>query len=168
MDHFKLDRSQLAEGALASLTVVVPFDPSRDLRAQLVAIFPRLAVEQILPQEREERLHRRVVTGGGDPAHRSAQAMPAQCLGVGPASKLTTPIAVDHTSCNVASTADRVLQSSNGEVAGHPWSHRIADDAVAEHVLDRAQVELALTGGMLGDVGQPQLVRSIGSEMALH
>jgi len=31
--------------------------------------------------------------------------------------------------------------------------------------LDRAQVELALTGGVLGDVGEPDLVRRGGGEL---
>ena len=38
----------------------------------------------------------------------------------------------------------------------------VADDLVGVAVLDRAQVELALTGGVLGDVSEPDLVRCRG------
>jgi hypothetical protein len=37
---------------------------------------------------------------------------------------------------------------------------------IAARVLDRALVELALLGGVLGDVGQPQLVRRLRAEVA--
>ena len=47
-------------------------------------------------------------------------------------------------------------------------SMRVADDPVGEHVLDRAEVELALAGVVLGDVGQPQLVRRVGGEVAVR
>src|SRR3954447_23610293 len=36
-----------------------------------------------------------------------------------------------------------------------------------EHVLDRTQVDLPLAGGVLGNVGQPQLVRRGSGEAAL-
>jgi hypothetical protein len=37
---------------------------------------------------------------------------------------------------------------------------------VGVDVLDRAEVELDLTGPMLGDVGRPQLVGGVGDEIA--
>jgi hypothetical protein len=44
----------------------------------------------------------------------------------------------------------------------------IANDAVGEHGFDRANTELALTGAVLGEVREPQLVRSISAELSLH
>ena len=43
----------------------------------------------------------------------------------------------------------------------------VADDAVGEQVLDDAGVELALTGGVLGDVGDPGAVGLSCGEVAL-
>lgn len=43
---------------------------------------------------------------------------------------------------------------------------RVPHDPVGVQVLDRAQIELALTGGVFGDVGQPQLVGPLGGETA--
>jgi hypothetical protein len=45
---------------------------------------------------------------------------------------------------------------------------RPAHDPSAEHVEDRAAVDLPGPGGVLGDVGAPQPVRPIGDELALH
>src|SRR5699024_4914059 len=46
-------------------------------------------------------------------------------------------------------------------------THGVAYDPAGEGVLDRAEVELALISPVLGDVGQPQLVDVIGSEVPL-
>jgi hypothetical protein len=51
-------------------------------------------------------------------------------------------------------------------LGGHPLVDRVADDPVAEQVLDRAAVQLAFGGGVLGDVGDPDLVRLGGGEVA--
>lgn len=50
----------------------------------------------------------------------------------------------------------------------HAGVDRVAHDAVGPDVLDRAQVQAGLAGVVLGDVGQPQLVGSLGAELALH
>jgi hypothetical protein len=44
----------------------------------------------------------------------------------------------------------------------------VAHDPVAEDLLDRAEVQLALAGGVFGDVGKPQPVRAGRGEVAAH
>ena len=58
-----------------------------------------------------------------------------------------------------ASQRDGVGQGVNGQLGGHGFGHGVADDPVGAGVLDRAQLQLAVHGRMLGDVGQPQPVR---------
>src|SRR4029079_2832723 len=41
----------------------------------------------------------------------------------------------------------------------------VADDSVGKHVLDRTQVELAFTGSVFGNVGQPQPIWRISGEI---
>jgi hypothetical protein len=65
-----------------------------------------------------------------------------------------------------AAARGRVVEGVNGEPRGHSGVHRVADDPVAASVLDSAEVELALPGGVLGDVGQPQLVELLSTELA--
>ena len=58
-------------------------------------------------------------------------------------------------------------QCCDGKAGGHPLVEGVADDPVAEDVLNRAAVELSFCGGVLGDVGQPEPVRGGGGELAL-
>src|SRR3954463_13950227 len=53
-----------------------------------------------------------------------------------------------------------VARQLGPEVVGH----RPADDLTRGHVLDRGQVQPALAGRDVGDVGQPDRVRSLGGE----
>jgi hypothetical protein len=62
---------------------------------------------------------------------------------------------------------DRRPQRGDGQVGGHPLVDGVADDAVGEEVFDRAAVDLALTGGVLGDVGDPLAVGLCRGEIAL-
>ena len=59
----------------------------------------------------------------------------------------------------VTAAGDGVVQRGDGQPGLHPRVDGVADDPVGEDVLDRAEVELALAGAVLGDVGQPQPVR---------
>lgn len=42
------------------------------------------------------------------------------------------------------------------------------DDPAGAGVCDRAEVELALVGRILGDIAEPQLVRGFGGEVAFN
>ena len=68
---YALDGRQLPEDALAASTVVGVLDPDDGLVGELAARPPAPPVEHILLQQREERLHRRVVAGRRDAAHRA-------------------------------------------------------------------------------------------------
>jgi len=81
--EFVLDRGQSAESALPAASVVGAFDPDDDREAELLAAGPALPVEHILLQQREERLHRSVVTGGRDEAHRPRQPVRGEHLAEG-------------------------------------------------------------------------------------
>lgn len=59
---------------------------------------------------------------------------------------------------------DGVRQGGDGQLGGHSVADGVADDPVRVQILDRAQVDLALVGGVLADVGQPGLVRSLRGE----
>ena len=54
------------------------------------------------------------------------------------------------------------------EVGAQVVAHRPADAVAAAGVDHRRQVEPALPGGHVGDVGEPELVGSLGREVALH
>lgn len=70
VDGLKLDRCELAQGALSAFAVVLRFDPGHDRQPQLLPGAPPSGIENVLLQQRKERFHRGVVTTGTDPAHR--------------------------------------------------------------------------------------------------
>ena len=55
---------------------------------------------------------------------------------------------------------DRVAQRSRGKPGLHPRVNGGPDDLVGVAVLDRAQIELALTRGVLRNIGEPDPVRA--------
>ena len=65
-------------------------------------------------------------------------------------------------------TGYRVVQGVHCETSLHPVANGVSDDPTREHVLDRAELELALVRPVLGGVGQSQFVDVIGGEVPLH
>jgi hypothetical protein len=67
---------------------------------------------------------------------------------------------VQAAACDLVAAGDRVVEGGDHEASLHPPVDGPADDPVRVHVLDGAQIELALAGGVLGDVREPQPVRA--------
>ena len=66
-----------------------------------------------------------------------------------------------------SSKLDGVGECRDRQRRWHPRTDRVADDALGEHVLDEAGVELSFRGLVLGDVGDPELVRPGRREVPL-
>lgn len=64
-----------------------------------------------------------------------------------------------HATSKFSAPRDRAVQGVYRDRGFHPGVNRIADDIVAEHVPDRANVRIAFKRTMFGDGGQPQFVR---------
>lgn len=80
-------------------------------------------------------------------------------------SKSRSSVRVHHHDTAWGAPGDGGSQRGNGELGGHPLVDRVANYPVGEQVFDRAAVDLALGGGMRGDVGDPHLVRRQGSDV---
>src|SRR5918995_4178115 len=65
-----------------------------------------------------------------------------------------------------AAAGDGVLERDPHERAAHVTGHRPADAGAREAVDNGSQVQLALAGRDLTDVGEPQLVGTPGAEVA--
>ena len=85
-----------------------------------------------------------------------------------PGAELTAPVRVQDAASDVTTAGNGHLDRSDNETGFHAFVDGPADDPVGEHVLDRADVELALPRPMLRDVAEPQLIRGGGSEVAFH
>ena len=69
---------------------------------------------------------------------------------------------------DVTAAGDGHLDRGDHEPGLHAAVEGPADDPVAKDVFDRAAVELALVGPVLGDVSEPQHVRRVGGEVPAH
>jgi hypothetical protein len=67
---------------------------------------------------------------------------------------------VQNAPVDVPTPGHGIVQGGHGQAGLHPRIDGVAHDPVAEGALDRAEVELAFAGGVLGDVGEPQPVRA--------
>ena len=74
---------------------------------------------------------------------------------------------MDHAAGDVTAAGQGVGERGDGEAGGHPGVDGVAHDPVGADVLDRAQIQLSFRAPVFGDVGQPQLVRRAGGEVAL-
>ena len=61
-----------------------------------------------------------------------------------------------------------MVECLHRELCRHPRVDRVADDALAEGVLEGADVEFAFTRRVLRDVADPQLVGPTRVEVSLH
>lgn len=167
-DGLVLDGGQASEPFLSAAAVVGAFDPCHDRDAELLAGVPPLPVQDVLLGQAEEQFHRGVVAGGAASAHRSDHVVAVQGVAHLAGSKLGSSVCVQDASGGVAAGSDGVVQGVHGQLGWHAVTDGVAHDAVGVKVFDRAQVELAFTGGVLSDVRQPHLVRAVGPEDALH
>ncbi len=83
-----------------------------------------------------------------------------------PGSELAAPVGAVDAAVDVTAADGSVVERGDGEAGLHPSVDGVADDPVREQVLDGAPVELALGGAVLGDVGEPDLVRSLRGEVS--
>lgn len=77
-DGLVFDGRQSAQAGLSTTPVVGPLDPSDHRDPELFSGPPPLAVQDVLLQQREEGLHRGVIAGSADLAHRSDEVMTVQ------------------------------------------------------------------------------------------
>jgi hypothetical protein len=68
-------------------------------------------------------------------------------------------ITVMHQARGGIALGDGHVEGVQDELGAQMVGHRPADDPPREGVQDHRQVQPALTGALLGDVGHPQLVR---------
>ena len=61
-----------------------------------------------------------------------------------------------------------VAKSGDRKLGCHSRIDRVAHDPVRADVFDRAKIELAFVGPMFRNINQPQLVESVGGEVAEH
>ena len=83
-------------------------------------------------------------------------------------SALRSAVAVNHGAGRGSAAPAGHLQGVDDQLGAQVVGDRPPDNGAAEDVEDRGAVDLALGGGVFGDVGDPQPVGCVGEEAALH
>ena len=144
--------------------MISPLDPGDNRNPEFFSGAPPFAVQDVVLQQSEEGLRCRVVPGSTDPPHRPDKAMLAQSVDECPRSKTAIRGLSARAPGHLATPDHRAVQDIHGKASLHPVTYRVADDMSRSGVLDRTQVELALTCGVLG-VGRPQTINICGGEV---
>jgi hypothetical protein len=85
-----------------------------------------------------------------------------------PRTKLRSPVRVKNATGHVFTSDHGILDGLDGQPSLHAAVDGVAHNPVGAGVLDGAEIELPFCRGVLGDVGQPQLVRDLGTELTAH
>lgn len=169
VNQFVFNWGQFTQMPLPTLPVIGPLDPVHDRLPQPRSRVPATTVEDVLLQHGEERFHRRIVASSSDPTHRPDEPiMPYSVLEFS-GTKLRPAVAVNEATghgSRPAATGHSILDRRDRQARFHPRSDGVSDDSVAEHVLDRAHVELALIRVVLRNVGEPHFVDPACGEVA--
>ena len=89
------------------------------------------------------------------PPHRPGHPVAVERPDEIPGPELRSAIAVQDAPVDVFTPGHGVVQGGHGQAGLHPLVDGVAHDPVAEDVLDRAEVQLPFTGGVVGDVREP-------------
>src|SRR5439155_16001167 len=122
----ELYRGEPPETPLPAHAVVGAFDPVDDRQAELLPRAPTVAVQDVLLEHGEERLHRDVVRAGAGPTHRTDEPTVPDHANELPGPELRTPVRVDDRAGG-APEPDRVPQGCDREGRLHPSIDRVAD-----------------------------------------
>src|SRR5690606_2322565 len=125
-DGLELNGGQPAEGGLATTAVVGPLDPGHDRDPELLPGGPVPAIQDVLLQQREERLHGRVVPGSTHATHRSDHVVSVQGVDEFPAAKLRSAIRVHDATGDVTAPGDGAVERGDSEPGLHPVADGVA------------------------------------------
>src|SRR6266536_3090562 len=157
----------VAESGVPAQRVVPGLNPVEDRRLRFLTRLERAAAEQLLLERGVEALADGVVVAVTLRAHRLRDPGLAQLLPEDQRDILRPLIRVMDQLVGRLASADRHLERVDDELGLHVGAHRPADDLAAEAVDHRGEVERALPGRDVLDVGGPQPVRPRRVEVAL-
>src|SRR5215203_6769468 len=161
------DGAGVVECRVAALAVVEDLDEIEDRRAQPGSGRPGVAVEQLAFQRGEEALGDGVVQRIPDRSHGSDEAGGVQAAAVGERGVLAAVVGVADQAGWRLSLADGHLQGVQDQFGAQVLGHRPANDPTRERVQDHGEVQPALVGALLGNVGDPELIGTGRCEPAL-
>jgi len=157
----------VADRGMDPRAVVEGLDVVEDCLASLVSGGEALAVDELDLESRPEALRAGVVMAVAAPAHADGDAGLAEFLPVIAAGILAAPIAVMDQALGRPAIGQRHVERSDDQGGLHGRIHGPADDLARVQIEDGGEVEPALVGADVGDVGHPLLVRRGRGEIAV-
>src|SRR5712691_11974652 len=149
------------------LAVVEDLDVVEHRQASCLERRPVVAGDELGLETGEEALGASVVVGIADRAHRRRDASLAELATEGQARVLDAVIGVVDETGTGPTPADRHRQCVADELGPEMVGDAPADDPPAPGVADGGEIEEAGPGREIGDVGDPEAVRTVPPELSL-
>ena len=149
-------------------SIVESFDVGKNITFGFLPCCILAVMDEFCFQRVKEALHRGIVIAVGLAAHRGSEAgglhhFAIVCRGI-----LNAAIGMVDQAGARPLRRDRHPQGCQRQVGAQMIAHRPADDLATVEIQDRGQIEPALIGLDIGDVGKPDPVRRSGGEVAIE
>src|SRR3954454_7700353 len=153
---------------MASVLVVPAFDECEDCRFRFGQEPEAESVSQLALERGEEALAERVVIAVSDRSHRRGYSVLPETAAEFDRCVLTTLIRVMNDSLMRFSLLESHIESRGHQFGAEMVLHGPAHDFAAPDINDHCQIQKVLARGRnVGDVGDPELIRSRGREVPL-
>src|SRR3954454_2114177 len=153
---------------MASVLVVPAFDECEDCRFRFGEEPEAESVSQLALERGEEALAERIVIAVSDRSHRREHSLLSATASELDRCVLTTLIRVMNDSWMRLSLLESHIESRGHQFGAEMVLHGPAHDLAAPDVNDHCQIEKVLARGRnVGDVGDPELIRSRGREVSV-
>lgn len=148
----------VSEGRVDALPIIVSLDVGEQVAPGLVPGRPSSLVDELDLMCMEEALHRGIIVTTAGSAHGGRRLHVSELLAIGLGCVLAAAIRVaDETSPRSLPLGGH-HQSRRRQFGPHVLAYGPADDLASGEIEDGGQVEPALAGGQIGDIGEPDRV----------
>lgn len=151
-----------------ALPIVVALDVSEQVASRLIPSCPSSLMDELDVEGVEEALHWGVIVAASCPAHGRPGPHADELLPVNLSRVLAAAIRVADEPGSRSPPLGGHHQRSHTQFGAHMIAHRPADDLARGQIEDGGQVQPALAGRQVGDVGQPDCVWPRGREVLLQ
>src|SRR5205807_297529 len=158
----------VADGGVDAPPIVIAFDIGEQVAPRGIAIGVFAGVDELGFQSVEETLHWRIVLAVALAAHRLDDSGGVQDVAVVAGGVLAAAVGMMDQACSRALPLDCHGERGDGEFGTHVIAHGPTNHLAAEQVEDYGQVEPALAGRNVGDIGQPDLIGLVGDKVLIQ
>ena len=149
---------EVADCGVDPRTIVIAFDISEQVAPRAIAIWVFAVVDELGFEGAKEALHWRIVPAVRLAAHRLGDGGSLQDIAVVAGGVLAAAIGMMDQAGSRALSLDCHGERGDGQFGTHVLAHRPTHHLAGEQVEDHGQVEPALAGRDIGNIGQPDFI----------